>query len=62
MQIFRMRPIPTAVGMGDTGPYFWVSGCEMDEATAKEVLKRQHTAFTADSKVPIIIFCRFFSR
>jgi hypothetical protein len=50
MQIFRMRPIPTAVGMGDTGPYFWVSGCEMDEATAKEVLKRQHTAFTADSK------------
>jgi hypothetical protein len=45
-----MRPIPTAVGMGDTGPYFWVQGCAMDEATAKEISKRQHTAFTAESE------------
>jgi hypothetical protein len=44
-----MRPIPTAVGMGDTGPYFWVQGCTMDDATAKEISKRQHTAFTAES-------------
>jgi hypothetical protein len=44
-----MRPIPTAVGMGDTGPYFWVQGCAMDDATAKEISKRQHTAFTAES-------------
>ncbi|KAN0110090.1 hypothetical protein V8E51_006477 [Hyaloscypha variabilis] len=44
-----MRPIPTAVGMGDAGPWFWVQGCDMDEATGKAISKKQHTAFTADN-------------
>ena len=49
LTLLRMRPVPTAVGMGDTGPYFWVQGCAMDDVTAKEISKRQHTAFTAES-------------
>ncbi len=36
--------------MGDIAPYFWISGCELDEASAKEVLKKQHPAFTAESE------------
>jgi hypothetical protein len=50
-----MRPIPNSVGLGDQTPFFWVTGIEGDERTLEAVMKNEHTAFTAESKLlPVV--------
>lgn len=46
------RPIPTAVGLGEAHPYFWIGVAdpnEVDEKSLDYLLKSNHIAFTADS-------------
>jgi hypothetical protein len=50
-----MRPIPNSVGLGDQTPFFWVTGIEGDERTLEAVMKNEHTAFTAASRLlPVV--------
>ena len=44
-----MRPVPTAVGLGDSAAWLWFTGAEGDEEAFKTVLKGTHVAFTAES-------------
>jgi hypothetical protein len=46
-----MRPVPNSVGLGDQTPFFWVTGIEGDEKTLEAVMKNEHTAFTAASRL-----------
>jgi hypothetical protein len=46
-----MRPIPNSVGLGDQTPFFWVTGIEGDAKTPEAVMKNEHTAFTAASRL-----------
>jgi hypothetical protein len=46
-----LRPIPNSVGLGDQTPFFWVTGIEGDEKTLEAVMKNEHTAFTAASRL-----------
>ena len=53
----HMRPIPSVVGMGDATPFLWTAGLSSkdgDEKTQETLLKRQHVAFTAESKSSIL--------
>jgi hypothetical protein len=46
------RPFPTLVGLGESTPYFWMSGLAEDEEdkTLSAILKKDHIAFTAESE------------
>lgn len=47
-----IRPVPFVVGMGESKPYFWITGInpeEVDEKMLEVLLKKQHIAFTAES-------------
>ena len=48
-----MRPIPTAVGLGETLPYFWLVGVSADDGydipTATKMGALAHFAFVAES-------------
>jgi len=48
-----MRPVPWAVGMGETTPYFWIYGVDAEAGAAAssyaDILKANHVAFTAQS-------------
>ena len=46
-----MRPVPNYVGLGDQLPFFWIAGIEGDTETLEKVMKSQHTAFRAESKL-----------
>ena len=53
----HMRPVPSVVGMGDAVPFLWIAGLgpeDGDEKTQESLLKRQHIAFTAESKSSIL--------
>ncbi|KAK5733157.1 hypothetical protein LTR17_009898 [Elasticomyces elasticus] len=42
-----------SVGLGESLPYFWIQGLELDdagEAVALKMLQKTHLAFTADSQ------------
>ncbi|KAK5724762.1 hypothetical protein LTR15_004810 [Elasticomyces elasticus] len=42
-----------SIGLGESLPYFWIQGLELDdagEAVALKMLQKTHLAFTADSK------------
>ena len=57
-----MRPTPTAVGMGETRPYFWVIGLSPeggDEKGHEGLLKAHHIAFVAESKSSILDYAVF---
>jgi hypothetical protein len=41
------QPIPTAIEMNDTDPYFWVSGYEIEGATGKK--------FSRDSTLRLLL-------
>ena len=48
-----VRPVPFVVGMGESKPYFWITGInpeEVDEKMLEVLLKKQHIAFTAESE------------
>lgn len=51
------RPIPTVAGLGDTRPYLWVTANlpeNVDEAVLLTLLRANHMAFTAESKLTTI--------
>ncbi|KAI5807753.1 hypothetical protein DFH27DRAFT_511529 [Peziza echinospora] len=46
----HMRPMPNVVGLGDTAPFLWFVGADLqdgEEELQVALLKRQHIAFTA---------------
>lgn len=48
-----VRPVPFVVGLGEKAPYFWITGIDpdyADEKTQELLSKKQHVAFTAESK------------
>lgn len=48
-----MRPIPNVVGLGEDKAYFWISTFEPKEGQeelAIDLLKKNHIAFSAQSK------------
>lgn len=48
----HVRPAPHVVGMGETHPYLWLAALfpdTLDEKTIKDIMEKQHIAFTAES-------------
>lgn len=54
-----MRPLPNSVGLGDQTPFFWVTGIEGDAKTLEAVMKNEHTAFTAASRLLLVVRSHF---
>jgi hypothetical protein len=46
-----IRPVSNSVGLGDQTPFYWVTGIEGDAKTLEAVMKNEHTAFSAASKL-----------
>jgi hypothetical protein len=49
-----MRPVPNVVGLGEESPYFWIRALCPEDVDGKSVdglLKQNHIAFTAESKL-----------
>lgn len=49
----HLRFGPQMVGMGETGPYCWLFGVEMDASAMADVLKKYHVAFTAETNAQV---------